>query len=262
MPEGHVIHRLARTLTDAFGGHRVHVTSPQGRFAAEARLLDGSELVAARAYGKHLFIEFAGERFVHVHLGLIGKFRVAPLAPPQGVVRMRISDPLVAADLHGPQWCRLVGGADVEGAVDKLGADPLVTGTMAPNLARVRRSIGAALMDQRLYAGVGNIYRCEVLFRQGISPFEAANSLTSAEQAAIWADLVELMRYGEEHGRIDTVRAEHSPEAQGRAPRIDAHGGEVYVYRRAGDPCLVCGTPVAMRVDGGRKLYWCPRCQG
>ena len=72
MPEGHVIHRLANGLTDWFGGQAVRVTSPQGRFADEAALLDGSVLSGAEAYGKHLFIDFGPDRIVHVHLGLIG----------------------------------------------------------------------------------------------------------------------------------------------------------------------------------------------
>ncbi|EEI63929.1 Fpg/Nei family DNA glycosylase [Corynebacterium glucuronolyticum] len=258
MPEGHVIHRLARTLTDTFGGKPVDVSSPQGRFSTEADVLNGAELIDAFAHGKQLFIRFAGERYIHIHLGLIGKFKVAPLAAPVGVVRLRIADGEMAADLHGPQWCRLVLKSDVEKAVEKLGSDPLENGAIAPNLARVGRTIGAALMDQSLYAGVGNIYRCEVLFRQRISPFAPA---VAVDGQAIWDDLVQLMEYGARTGRIDTVRAEHSPEAQGRPPREDAHGGEVYVYRRAGQPCLVCGTPVEMTVDGGRKLYWCPTCQ-
>jgi endonuclease-8 len=69
------------------------------------------------------------------------------------------------------------------------------------------------------------------------------------------------MRDGVKVGRIDTVRPEHLPEVTGRAPRQDRHGGEVYVYRRAGLPCLVCGTPVAAGDLAGRKLYWCPTCQ-
>ena len=57
------------------------------------------------------------------------------------------------------------------------------------------------------------------------------------------------------------LRDEHLPEAMGREPRVDRHGGEVYVYRRAGQPCLVCATPVRTQVLEGRNLYWCPRCQ-
>jgi len=221
-------------------------------------VLHETTLIDAFAHGKHLFIRFAGERYVHIHLGLIGRFNLHPYAAPVGAVRLRITDGVVAADLHGPQWCRLVTAGEVSLAVSKLGPDPLRIGAAAPNLSRVRRTIGVALMDQTLYAGVGNIYRCEVLFRQGISPFAPASGV---DGSAIWSDLVTLMRYGASTGRIDTVRPSHSPQAQGRVPREDAHGGEVYVYRRAGEPCLVCGTPIKMQVEAGRKLYWCPTCQ-
>jgi endonuclease-8 len=69
------------------------------------------------------------------------------------------------------------------------------------------------------------------------------------------------MRDGVRKGRIDTVRKEHTPRATGRAPRVDRHGGEVYVYRRHGQPCLVCGTPVQLTELAGRNLFWCPTCQ-
>jgi len=116
-------------------------------------------------------------------------------------------------------------------------------------------------MDQALYAGVGSGYRSEVLFRVGNDPTGPGKSLTTAELDEIWSDMVDLMTYGEVAGRIDTVRPEHTPEAMGRPPRKDDHGGEVYVYRRAGLPCLVCGTPVETGEMAGRKIYWCPVCQ-
>lgn len=62
-------------------------------------------------------------------------------------------------------------------------------------------------------------------------------------------------------GRIDTVRPEHEPEAMGRPPRVDRHGGEVYVYRRPDQPCLVCGTSVSRGALAGRNSYWCATCQ-
>jgi len=78
---------------------------------------------------------------------------------------------------------------------------------------------------------------------------------------ALWADLVALMRDGLRTGRIDTVRPADDPTVTGRAPRRDRHGGEVYVYRRHGQPCLVCGTLLPRVVLAGRNLYWCPTCQ-
>ena len=78
---------------------------------------------------------------------------------------------------------------------------------------------------------------------------------------AMWKDLVELMREGVRTGRSDTVRPEHTPEAMGRDPRRDDHGGEVYVYRRHEQPCHVCGAKVRTEVLAARNSFWCPRCQ-
>lgn len=77
----------------------------------------------------------------------------------------------------------------------------------------------------------------------------------------MWGDLAQLMSAGTKRARIDTVREEHLPEVMGRAPREDRHGGEVYVYRRAGQPCFLCEAEVQMADMQGRKLYWCPGCQ-
>ncbi|AIG64865.1 DNA glycosylase [Corynebacterium atypicum] len=268
MPEGHVIHRLAEKLDARFGGTPVEVSSPQGRFSREAAELSGSTFDGAEAWGKHLFLRFAEERIVHIHLGLIGTFRIQPFAEPKGQVRLRIADTghQLAADLHGPQWCRLITPPEMEGVIAKQGADPLrgdanPAGTFAA-VQRSRRGVGSLLMDQKLFAGVGNIYRAETLFRLGISPALPGNQLTDEQLHAIWADLVELMAAGKAAGRIDTVRPEHTPEAMHRPPRKDDHGGEVYVYRRTGLPCLVCGTPIAQRILDGRNLFWCPGCQG
>jgi formamidopyrimidine-DNA glycosylase len=160
MPEGHTLRRLADDLAAAFGGRSVRVSSPQGRFDAEAALLDRSELVGADSAGKHLFVQFEGDRVVQVHLGLIGT----------------------------------------------------CTG-------RRRSSAAASTRSERG------------------APCDAASS-----------------------GRCGT-RPEHTPEAMGRPARRDDHGGEVYVYRRQGQPCLVCGSGVRTRELAGRNAFWCPRCQ-
>ena len=109
--------------------------------------------------------------------------------------------------------------------------------------------------------GVGNVYRAEVLFRHQLDPLQPGCELRLDQWEELWSDLVGLMGDGVRRGRIDTVRPEHDPVLTGRAPRQDRHGGEVYVYRRAGDPCLVCGTAVATVRHVGRNLYWCPNCQ-
>ena len=268
MPEGHVIHRLANKFNADFRGMPLRVTSPQGRFAAEAELLDGERIELAETYGKHLFVHFSAEdprHILYIHLGLIGKLRFEPREEVGGQIRVRIDNGTEAANLRGPQFCRLLTEEEYRAQLAKVGQDPLRTDADVEALwAKVhksRRSIGSLMMDQHLYAGVGNIYRAETLFRHGLSPFLPGRDVSRETFDATWADLVDLMEYGVEHGRIDTVRPEHSPEAMGREPRKDDHGGEVYVYRRAGLPCYICGTPVAEKVMEGRNLFWCPTCQ-
>jgi endonuclease VIII len=267
MPEGHTLHRLATDLTAAFAGRRVRVTSPQGRFAADAATLDGATVVGAESAGKHLFVEFDAERYVHVHLGLIGSFDVrSGYAPaPVGQVRLRIETGEAYADLRGAIVCDLVGPERRTTVLGSLGPDPLRPDA-DPDRAwqRIRRSsrpIGDLLLDQQVVAGVGNVYRAEVLFRQRIHPQRPGDTLRVSQWRAIWEDLVELMAEGVRLGRIDTVRPEHTPEAMGRPPRADDHGGEVYVYRRTGQPCLVCGRPVRTEILAGRNSFWCARCQ-
>jgi endonuclease-8 len=77
----------------------------------------------------------------------------------------------------------------------------------------------------------------------------------------MWDDLLALMKYGVETGRIDTVADDHTPEAMGRDPRKDDHGGEVYVYRRQGQHCFVCQSVIRTKILAGRNLFWCPKCQ-
>jgi DNA-formamidopyrimidine glycosylase len=267
MPEGHTLYRLARELTDAFAGGPVRASSPQGRFAADAAVIDGTELVGAESGGKHLFVEFAGDRFVHVHLGLIGKWDVRPGPAPEpiGAVRLRLENASRYADLRGAIICDLVGRDRRDAVLGRIGPDPLRPDA-DPEIAwrRIQRSdrvIGDLIMDQEVLAGVGNVFRAEVLFRHRIDPLRPGRTLRRSQWQAIWDDLVGLLADGVRTGRIDTVRAEHTPEAMGRAPRKDDHGGEVYVYRRTGQPCHVCGTAIRTKELKGRNLFWCPRCQ-
>jgi formamidopyrimidine-DNA glycosylase len=132
MPEGHTLHRLATELTDAFAGHPLRVSSPQGRFAAEAAQLDRAVLLTAESAGKHLFLDFDADRVVHVHLGLIGGFDVhrgvAEVPLPVGQVRLRLvrdGERASYADLRGATQCDLVTTARRTEIVARLGPDPL-----------------------------------------------------------------------------------------------------------------------------------------
>ena len=267
MPEGHTLFRLAREQHAAFAGREVHVTSPQGRFAGQAELVDGRVLDEVTSYGKHLFASF-GPDVVHVHLGLYGKYTSGTGLPPapKGALRMRWEGPGedgqgVWTDLRGATACDLITDGEAQLILDRLGPDPLRRrsdpGKAFARIARSRVAVGALLMDQAVLAGVGNVYRAELLFRHGMSPFRPGRDVDADTWTAMWADLVTLMRAGARLGRIVTTRPEHRARRRGAVQRADAH----YVYRRTGLPCRICGTEVRTEVMVGRNLFWCPTCQ-
>ncbi|WP_345630809.1 Fpg/Nei family DNA glycosylase [Rugosimonospora acidiphila] len=266
MPEGHTLHRLAERHRTMYAGKRVTASSPQGRFATGAAAVSGSVLRDTEAYGKHLFHHYDG-RSVHIHLGLYGAFTEGTGAAPDpvGQVRLRLSTRRHWLDLRGASACELLTLAEVDALRDRLGADPLRDDAdPAAAYARIGgrdTPLAALLMDQSIVAGAGLVYVSEVLFRAGIAPTAPGRRLTPEAFTRLWTDLVALMKEGVRLGRIDTVHSRHLPEAMGRAPRMDRHGGEVYVYRRHGQPCLVCGGEVLRAGLAGRNSYWCPTCQ-
>jgi endonuclease VIII len=267
VPEGHTLFRLARDQSLAFAGRPVRISSPQGRFAAGAALLDGRVLDEVTSYGKHLFACFGADT-LHVHLGLYGSFTAGTGAPPppRGALRMRWVGPGPAGagawtDLRGATTCEVLTTPEVEGVLARLGPDPLRSprgGAAAHRrIAGSRTSIGALLMDQSVLAGVGNVYRAELLFRHRVSPFRPGRAVDADTWARMWADLVTLLRAGVRMGRIVTTRPADRDRRSGAVRREDAH----YVYRRTGLPCRVCSTEVRTEVMAARNLYWCPVCQ-
>jgi formamidopyrimidine-DNA glycosylase len=267
VPEGHTLYRLAREQSQLFVGHPVHVTSPQGRFEAGAALLDGRVLDEVFSYGKHLFARFGGDA-LHVHLGLYGSYTSGTgfPPPPRGALRMRWEGPGpdglgVWTDLRGPTACEVLPAPEVDRILARLGPDPLRPradgGPAQRRIANSRTAVGALLMDQTVLAGVGNVYRAELLFRHGVSPFRPGRAVDAELWSRMWADLVALMRSGVRMGRIVTTRPEDRTRRRGAVQRDDAH----YVYRRTGLPCRVCTTEIRTELMVGRNLYWCPTCQ-
>jgi DNA-formamidopyrimidine glycosylase len=263
VPEGHTIHRLARRHRSLLAGRAVHATSPQGRFADGAQLLDGRVVEHVDPHGKHLWYAFEGDRLLHVHLGLYGAFTDAAGSPPppRGALRLRMTTSEHWIDLRGPTACELVTAVERDAVLARLGPDPLQRrADPAPAFARVsrsRRPLGELLMDQSVLAGVGNVYRAEVLYRAGVSPFRPGHEVDLATWRALWDDLVALMRAGVRAGHIVTT------ERQDRERRTGLPGREdrFYVYRRDGQPCRRCGTEVRTAVMAGRNAFWCPHCQ-
>lgn len=263
MPEGHILHRLARLHHEWYAGAPVRVSSPQGRFADGAATVDGRVLTHADAWGKHLFHHYEGGLAVHVHLGIYGEFtdKELPLGEPVGQVRMRMTGARHGSDLRGPAACEVLTEGEVEAVEARLGPDPLRDDADPDRawarISKSRTAVGALLMNQAVIAGVGNVYRAEVLFRHGIHPDRPGKMLSRNEFDEIWKDLVDLMVVGMERGRMHVVRPEHDRGA----PAYAKDRPRTYVYRRAGEPCRVCGTPVLHKVMQARNLFWCPACQ-
>lgn len=306
MPEGHSVHRLARQFGDVFAGERLAVSSPQGRFVHGAALLDGHSLIGSVAHGKHLFLEFEHGLLLHVHLGLYGAwdfggdagFRGASSigAPrklgerevyedeggagpgayggppaPVGAVRVRLASAHGWADLRGATTCEAVTEAEAAAVLARLGPDPLRNrpgdrdAFAAAVLAR-RTPLAALLMDQKVIAGVGNVYRAELLFRQGLDPWLPGRGLSAKAAGMLWDDTVAVMSDGVRDGRIITTPPRYWSVPAGAPPGAALRGLPApdqshFVYRRQGLSCRDCGTPVALTDLGARKLYWCPSCQ-
>ncbi len=277
MPEGHTVHRNARQLAAHLGGAPLRASSPQGRFAAGAAAMDGLALARAEAWGKHLLLRLdapaGSDRWLHVHLGLYGTWRLGTGEPPEprGALRLRLvaegaregaeEEATTWADLRGPTACELLDDQARAALLARLGPDPLRPDAdpdrAFARLSRSRQPVAALLMDQTVLAGVGNVYRAEVLFRAGLDPMLPGRAVAAEDFRAVWDDLVVLMRAGVRAGGIVTTERAHRDRVSGPARRED----RFYVYRRHGLPCRLCGTTVLMTELVGRRLYRCPSCQ-
>lgn len=260
MPEGHTLHRLAQDHTAWFAGERVRVSSPQGRFAGAPRA-DGQRFTEAEAYGKHLFHRYEGGEVVHVHLGLFGRFlhHAPPPPEPRDTVRMRLAGGARVVDLVGPTACEVLTPDEADAITDRLGPDPL-RDDADPDLAlaalrRRRVGIGRALMDQKVLAGVGNVYRAEVLFVHGLHPTVPANEIDAETWRSMWDTLARWMRDGVRSKRIVTVEPSEAGTPRHRPSRHAA----TYVYKA--DRCRRCDTEVRRWDLAGRWAYACETCQ-
>ncbi|MBG6238314.1 endonuclease-8 [Mycetocola sp. CAN_C7] len=183
---------------------------------------------------------------------------------PVGAVRVRLLTENTVADLRGPTACEVIDDARVSEVIAKLGPDPLLDDSQAASdrfATLVRRKptpIGLLLMDQSVVAGIGNVYRAELLFRARLNPHTPAKLVPEDVVRAIWEDWSRLLRIGVETGQMMTMDDLNGEEyRKAMASRDDRH----WVYKREGLPCRVCGTHILLEEMGARKLYWCPNCQ-
>ena len=230
-------------------------------------MIDGSTLVAAHAHGKHLVVEFETE-LLHIHLGLIGKFRPARGEPPRDTIRLRLERPDAVFDLTGPQDCRLIDPAEYAAITDRLGPDPLRRGARRADfvdaLTRRRAPVAAALLDQAVIAGIGNVYRAELLFLLGIDPRRPANLVDEQSAGELWNLTRNQLRLGVRLDRIDGQPGgfgsqPRSPGARGRSVRVQAPGPSVSEvrhadqHRRGGRPVLLVVLELSGLTDGAPR---------
>lgn len=264
MPEGHTIHRAARLQRTALGTGPISVASPQGRFSEGAALLDGHRIESIEAAGKHLFHVWDDGSVLHTHLGLFGRFRTyrtQPFPEPSPNARLTMLGD-AAVYLSGPTVCEVITPEEADDVRSGLGPDPLDPDADPDRFVEAldRRSvpIAAALLDQGAIAGVGNVYRAELLFLTGVHPDRPARDTTRDERLAVWERAIDLLSIGERIGRIVTVRPEDRDEM---SPRDVPRGERLYVYKRAGDPCRRCGAHIEKWDVRGRTVWACPTCQ-
>ena len=261
MPEGHTIHRLARDHNRDFAGQSLLVTSPQGRFADGARRLTGQALVSVEAHGKHLCYRWSQGDLLHIHLGLYGKFRKhrSPPPEPRGQVRLRVVGESHAFDLNGPNRCQLISSESWTELQHRLGEDPLRGDSNADSawrkLSRSRAAIGSLLLNQSVIAGVGNVYRSEVLFLLGIHPDTPARNLSSDQFDKLWGELQRLLKIGVRYNRIIVT----DPDEVGRPRSRMRRDERLLVYKKG--QCSRCGSKIQSWILAARKVFACSRCQ-
>lgn len=266
MPEGDTIARAAAVLHRALAGQTV--TGFAAELAAVAAVHDdrpvtGRTIERAVAHGKHLVLAFSGDLLLRTHLRMHGSWHLyrpgerwqrSPRA-----MRLRIDTApwvAVAFDVYDAE---LVAGHDPRrlAAVAAMGPD-LASDTLDPAgaagclRAAGPRPIADVLLDQRVVAGIGNVYRSELLFLANLDPATPAQALTDADRARLITLAARLLRANARPGagrRVTTGRL--SP------------GEALWVYQRTGRPCRRCGTPIRSAADGplARRVYWCPHCQ-
>ena len=264
MPEGHTVHRIANSFNELFAGKKLTVDSPQGRFTASAKLISNRKLTKAWAIGKQMFLDFDNDQTLRIHLGIYGKWRFVKLKngelpEVQGQVRARFFTNKDMADLRGPTICELIEPEKLTKIENRLGPDPLNPDDgsqfkrFQKNISGSKAAIGLLLMNQDVVAGIGNVYRAEILYRARINPHVPGNLLTPKQIKELWKDSVQLLALGVIHG-VMLTRDGFLDEDPGKP---DRH----HVYKRNGEPCRKCKTNIVLEVMAGRKLYFCPNCQ-
>jgi endonuclease-8 len=243
VPEGDTVHRAAARLAVLVGERlEVEAPHPRARVGQVARQLDGRRLESVEAFGKNLVLRFEGGVVLRSHLRMSGSWSVGPRGATLG------GRPWLV--LRGAEWEGILRGGPVlelhtRGLAglgpDILGRPPDIEGMLARmRAAEGSRPLGESIQDQRIVAGIGNMWMAETLWQLRLSPWLRLAEVSEDERRAVLETASALMR---------------SAVEDGREQRRKVHG-------RAGYPCPRCGTPIrrAGQGDANRTAYWCPGC--
>jgi endonuclease-8 len=260
MPEGDALFKTAARLRPALEGHAVtRFDAP--RLRGDAPRV-GERVTSVTAQGKHLLIHFEGGLVLRTHLRMTGSWHLYRAGErwrlPEHLARavVGVDAGWVAVCYRAPVVETYAAGASTPDALARLGPDlchpeslePAVLDDIVDRVGRLAVSgttLGEALLDQRIAAGIGNVYKSEACFAAGIHPATAIDEVDAADRRLVWS-----------------VAARQLQSNLGRSERR-THPAGLAVYGRRGRPCFRCGTPVAMARHGdlARTTYWCPRCQ-
>ena len=262
MPEGDTVHRIARVLGQELTGKQIDklILHDQGEIAD----LAGKSVEKVEARGKHMLVSFDAPWVLRVHLGMNGGWRRLHRREKGGrdaTVRIEAGDAAYvcerayraelirrAALSTNPRLARL--GPDL--LADPPDIDEAVRRATQPGNAN--REIGDLIMDQRIAAGVGNIYKSETLFECRVNPCTRLHQLSAEQVRGIYEKAAALMR-------LNLLTRRRTSVPLRRRDQPSSH--RFWVYMRAGKPCLDCGTRIERFLQGdmARSTYFCPKCQ-
>lgn len=249
MPEGDTIFRTAERLRAALQGKRVVSAQPE-----QLKRLAGTTVSDVQPVGKHLMIRFDNGLVLHTHMRMRGTWQVYPRGQKAARSAWQLkaileTDDVVAACFAAP-LVELIRDESLH--VGHLGPDVLGDSWDVQAVVRRARSLGTAaigevVLDQRVTAGIGNVYRCEALWQRRLNPWKPVDQLADDELATLF----EVAR-----------RAMLANLGGGPRRRFPGYGRGA-VHGRGGRPCPRCGTPIKVRAMGehARLVYWCPACQ-
>ena len=273
MPEGDTIFRAARTLHRALAGHLV--TQFESVFPALTRVhedapITGRRIERVRAHGKHLLMTFSGDLTLRTHMRMNGSWHIYRPGErwqrPRRDMRIVVSTAgFIAVGFSIPvaEWIRtseLRRSKDLVSLGPDLLADEFDQDEAFQRVrARPSEPIADVLLNQRVLAGIGNVYKSEVLFACGVDPFARVQQLSDEHIHRLLSTARKFLRANVTEG----LAAMTTYLGFRRTTRQDDPSARLWVYGRVNEPCRRCGTPVLIdkRGTNARLTYWCPTCQ-